>query len=357
MSSLSYAALKHITNVKSPYRGSTNRYPLGDRKRSHKYFLVDYIDNEEAYRIIYGKRWERVFITPDEMVKYKALGKDVDVNPQDPNKCWYYDVKPNEMGIVRPDNTFEFTMEYLGIGNSGFLNNMMRGLLVRSSRHGGVVYSNRYSSQQHDYAFHPVFKGLRINLESGAVHESSKYRVIGKRVSRKASKDLMKRYELMLKASEAMAKMMESKDFVETVYEVYKEASGVDLLNDASPPYYVDRKSGDTLVQKAEELVESAPLDAMILYGMSLGVESLFPHRIQYSIRKLKNSFSNYFGYMGMSSDPASIIATTKRKLTKHLYMKYPDILVESEREAGKFYTGSEWGFTILVNDREVTQY
>ena len=357
MPSLSYATLKHITNVTSPYRGSTNRYPLGDHKRSHKYFLVDYIDNEEVYRIIYGKRWERVFITPDEMVKYKALGKDVDVNPQDPEKCWYYDVKPNEMGIVRPDNTFEFTMEYLGIGNSGFLNDMMRGYLGRSSRHGGVVFTNRYSSQQNTYAFHPVFKGLRINLESGAVHESSQYRVIGKRVSRKASKDLMKRYELMFKTSETMAKMMESKDFVETVYEVYKEASGIDLLAAETGYPYVNRDFNELSYEKAESMVESAPLDAMILYGMSLGVESLFPHRIQYSIRKLKNSFSNYFGYMGMSSDPASIIATTKRKLTKHLYMKYPDVLVESEREAGKFYTGSEWGFTILVNDREVTQY
>lgn len=356
MPSLSYATLKHITNVTSPYRGSTNRYPLGDRKRSHKYFLVDYIDNEEVYRIIYGKRWERVFITPDEMVKYKALGKDVDGNPQDPNKCWYYDVKPNEMGIVRPDNTFEFTMEYLGIGNSGFLNNMMRGLLVRSSRHGGVVYSNRYSSQQHDYAFHPVFKGLRINLESGAVHESSKYRVIGKRVSRKASKDLMKRYELMLKASEAMAKMMESKDFVETVYEVYKEASGIDLLTAKTGYPYVNRDFNELSYEKAESMVESAPFDAMILYGIHLYVDSLYPHRIMHSIRKLREG-GNSYGYMGMPSDPASIIATVKSKLTKHLYKKYPGILIDVEREAGKFYTGSEWGFTILVNDREVTQY
>lgn len=356
MPSLSYAALKHITNVTSPYRGSTNRYPLGDRKRSHKYFLVDYVDGEQVFRVIYGKRWERVFITPDEMVKYKALGKDVDGNPQDPNKCWYYDVKPNEMGIVRPDNTFEFTMEYLGIGNSGFLNDMMRGYLARSSRHGGVVYTTRYSSQQNYYAFHPVFKGLRINLESGAVHESSKYRVIGKRVSRKASKDLMKRYETMLKSSEVMAKTMEAKDFIEIAYEVYKEASGIDLLTAKTGYPYVNRDFNELSYEKAESMVESAPFDAMILYGIHLYVDSLYPHRIMHSIRKLREG-GNFYGYMGMPSDPASIIATVKSKLTKHLYKKYPGILVDVEREAGKFYTGSEWGFTILVNDREVTQY
>lgn len=352
MPSLSYAALKHITNATAPYRGSTNRYPLGDRKRSHKYFLVDYIDNEEVYRVIYSKRWERVFITSDEVTKYKALGKDVEINHQYPEKCWYYDIKPNEMGIVRPDNTFEFTMEYLGIGNSAFLNDMMRGYLTRSSRHGGMVFKGI------NYAFfHPVFKGLRISLESGAVHESSQYRVIGKRVSRKASKDLMKRYETMLKSSEVMAKTMEPKDFVEVAYEVYKEASGVDLLTDSRTPYHIDRAQNDTLLNKAEELVETAPFDAMILYGMYLYVEALYPHRIQYSIRKLKNAGSNQYGYMGMPSDPANVIATIKRKLTRHLYTKHPDILMEVEREAGKFYTGSEWGFTILVGDQEVTQY
>lgn len=357
MPSLSYAALKHITNVTSPYRGSTNRYPLGDRKRSHKYFLADFIDGEQVFRIIYGKRWISTMIKEEDVEKYKALGKTVESYDGPFGKMYkYYDSEPNEMGIVRPDNTFEFSAEYLGMGNSKFLNDMMRGYLARSSRHGGVVYTTRYSSQQNDYAFHPVFKGLRINLESGAVHESSKYRVIGKRVSRKASKDMLKRYETMFKSSEVMAKTMEAKDFVEVAYEVYKDASGIDLLTAKTGYPYVNRDFNELSYEKAESMVESAPFDAMILYGIHLYVDSLYPHRIMHSIRRLREG-GNLYGYMGMSGDPASIIATVKSKLTKHLYKKYPGILIDVEREAGKFYTGSEWGFTILVNDQEMTQY
>mgnify|MGYP003336381426 FL=1 len=41
MKALTWARLTDITKTVKPYRGTTNRYPIGDRRHNHKDFVVE----------------------------------------------------------------------------------------------------------------------------------------------------------------------------------------------------------------------------------------------------------------------------------------------------------------------------
>ena len=51
MLALSWNRLTDITKAQKPYRGTTNRYPVGSRTQNTKNFYVDEIDGEKVYRI------------------------------------------------------------------------------------------------------------------------------------------------------------------------------------------------------------------------------------------------------------------------------------------------------------------
>jgi len=115
---------------------------------------------------------------------------------------------PNEVGIVRPDNTFEFTTKSLHQGLCMFVNDFIDGYVYRSSRHGGYVYNVSIKNCT-EQVFHPLFKGIRFGLgESKDVHELSKYQIFGRSVNRKESRQLMNKYADMFKVSEIMAELL-----------------------------------------------------------------------------------------------------------------------------------------------------
>lgn len=347
--SIQYQALKHITNATKPYRGSTNRFPLSKRSQSYKYFLVDQLDGEVVYRIVYGKRYKQVFIEDDQVKLYEVMGKNVVKPVAEDVKPYFYEELPNELGIVRPDNTFEFTMSSLSQGNSMILNNHMRGYVYRDSRRGGYVY-NSYDS------FHPVFEGLRFQLDDTKnVHESSKYEISGYSVSRKNAKHLTAQYQTMFKVSETIAKVISPQDFAMIICELYKEVIGIDLLNHNST-YYLGQLDRDTAVKAAEERLQSAPLDALILNGIaSDSINGFSPYKIRGVMQHIVNN--NGSSYYDRPSDPISMVDIVKRRLSKELYRRNPDVLKKREHTAGVIYPQSDWGFTITVNGNEVKQY
>ena len=142
---LNYERLKEITKIASPYRGSTNRYPIGKRTQNNKYFLEEKEGDEIIYRIIYGNSWTTTEITKEEYIVAKN-NNDPDVYEQEDwnskDKIYRrYKRKPNELGIVRPDNTFEFTKSLAngyGQGDKQILSGWSAGYLYSSSRQGGM---------------------------------------------------------------------------------------------------------------------------------------------------------------------------------------------------------------------------
>ena len=102
MKALTWARLTDITKTVKPYRGTTNRYPIGDRRHNHKDFVVEERDGEQVYVVRYGFTWR-----DHEHTKEEWLANQGGIHKRDYNgKTTYhsYSKVPAEMGIVRSDN-------------------------------------------------------------------------------------------------------------------------------------------------------------------------------------------------------------------------------------------------------------
>lgn len=357
MARFEYKVLDQITESTNPYRGTKNKYPIANRKQSHKYFTSDYLDGEKVFRIFYGRTYQAVYLPSDEIVA-QARARGEYVHQPEGGMAYYHEIKPNEVGIVRPDNTFEFTTKSLHQGLCMFINDFIEGWVYRSSRHGGYVYNVSIKNCT-EQVFHPVFKGMRFGLgENKDVHEVSKYRLTGRSVNRKESKQLMSKYSDMFKVSEIMAKTMKPEDFVMTAIEVVNTAYSIDLLKANNSYFHMEQEKHNEVLMRAEEQVSFAPLDSLILFGNRLDVDGLQFHRLYHQAKNITgNTSTGYYAYYSRLLDPLNAVEAVKRKLSKLLYERNPEVMKVRELEAGKRYPQSDWGFTITVNGKEVEQY
>jgi hypothetical protein len=337
---LNYARLKEIsTNVK-PFRGSTNRFPIGSRTHNSKVFYVDELDGETVFRICYGTTYGEKPETKESYVDATALGLTTICEitwreADDPLRYVTYVPKPREMGIVRPDNTFEFTSHHYGQGDNTIMSSWSRGFFFRSSRHGGMVYRERSGN-----VFHPIFKGMRINCEN--MESQTKYQVTGKRVMRKVAKDFLKQYVDFYKVSEAMMKAMKPEDFV---------GIGVDLAEELK----LEKTSWGTfsiprgdMHKEAQDRLQTAPLDSAVLYCLAHDVMHM-ERRVSY------HGKDNYW-----SNAPLELMCmfdSMKRKLNTEIFRNNPEVMKPIEYEMAKEYPASQWGVTIVVDGKEVEQY
>lgn len=359
MARFEYKSLDHITQTTNPYRGTKNKYPIGNRKHSHKYFISDYLNGEQVYRIFYGKAYREVYLPDDESVAIAMARGEHVVKREGKGMPFYHEVIPNEVGIVRPDNTFEFTTKSLHQGLCMFINDFIGGYIYRSSRHGGYVY-NSVDNSRGQSVFHPLFKGIRFGLgENKNVHEVSKYQLFGRSVNRKESKQLMSKYSDMFKVSEIMAKTMRPEDFVMTAIEVANEAYDINLLDEHTGGHvYASEAKRKKALEVAEARIESAPLDALLIYAVVHQVDGAQLYRLYHQGSAIKGTTNNrHNSYYARLLNPEGIVEATKRKLSRELYEKTPEVMNVRELEAGKPYKQSDWGFTITVNGKEVERY
>ena len=350
MHKMHYSALMNITKSTAPYRGSTNRFPTGKRSESHKYFLSDYLDGEQVFRVIYGKFHEKVDIPIDSVKQYEALGKNV-FQSQATNEACYYDIYPHELGIVRPDNTFEFTSNgrSLGQGVRSHIGDSLSGYLYRSSRLGGAVYKSVIRD-----TMHPIFKGLRVSCDDFRyVPDSHKYQLYTYRVNRKAARQLMAKYKTMFEVSEVMAKNLSYKDIVEIAAELLLDTLGMDITPAKAYQYfYFTETHRELMRERAEQLRVSAPLDALILNACRMDVTDFHPNKLSDTLDRIVR----HPQYL-KNVDPMGVVNNVKRKLSKLVYTENPDVLTRIELEAGKVYPQSDWGFLITMNGKEMKQY
>lgn len=337
MKALSYERLSQIALSQKPYRGTTNRYPVGDRRHNTKNFYVEEMDGQKIYRITYGHRWKEHFCTEDD---YKADPKNVHYREyaDEGEKYVRYEVIPNTLGIVRPDNTFEFTSEHgYGQGSNSIISSWSSGWFFSSSRHGGMVYRSGDT-------FHPIFKGMRVYCDTMQVHESSKYRVVGKRVNRKEGSKFLKRYEDFYKVNEVMLKVTDWKQFMETA---------VDVLNDNkidTEHWYIRPDAKRQLLEFADRSINDTPLDSCVAFAIAFDINSMWSRARAYA----NDDKSSYYR---REQDLEQLFGNIKRKLNKELYKANPSVMKRIEHEMGKYYPPSEWGVDIYVGDREVEQY
>ena len=324
MRGLSYARLEQITKTTLPYRGTTNRYPVGNRRHNLKNFYVREENGVKVFDVTYGTRHKSHQCTKEE---FDAMGGETADNNNiykhdygDRIEYIQYEVVPYRIGTVYPEEYFQFNGEYYyGQGDRAFLSDCTNGWFCNDSRRGGMVWT---FGHREFYRCIPIFKGMRISTADN-FEVLDDYAVVGKKVNRKVGKDLLAGYETFYKTAETMCKAMPRELFLETAKEIIEEDDS---------DYF----------KAAEARRDQAPLDAMILYAMALDVG-----KIEYQIRN-----PNWY-----QAEPHEIFCNLKRHMNKRLYKEHPEVFIPVHYGKGEAYPPSIWGYEVMVNGEVQQQY
>ena len=323
MINLSYARLKRISLSEKPYRGSTNRFPIYGRRHNTKYFLTDEENGETIFKVMYGWQYSRKPITAEEYVEFEKNGKNV-YHDTVANTYALWVRVPCEMGVVRSDDTFEFTAtggDYYQ-GARKFLSDASSGYFNNDSRRGGMVFN----SARH--GFYPIHEGMRVDIKT--MKPTKPITIVGKAVDRKASKKLMAEHQNFFKIAETMCKAMTPESWLDTAKTIYLD-------------YDIEDKKFKEILTLAEAMKSSAPLDALVLYA--LGMDTHFGWRLKHPASWHRHK------------EAIEVFNAMKAKLCKQIYRENEDTFKTVTYEMGKVYPPSIWGYTLMVDGVEVEQY
>ena len=326
MRGFDYKRLEQITKVEKPFRGTTNRFPIGDRRHNLKNFYVREENGVEVFDVTCGTRWHSTVITKEEYDAERAMGKNNvhEYTHSTPHEYIRYEHPVHVLGTSRPDGWFEFNAEGsypYGQGEKKFLSDYTGGWFANDSRRGGMTWTTR---NQRGVRIMPIFKGLKVSTD-GEMTPEFEYVVIGKKVDRKVGKEVLAGYEHFYKVSETMCKAMDRDAFLRTAKEVLEEHKG-----DCDDFAY------------AEALRDEAPLDAMILYAVALDVG-----RIQQQI--MHPNWGR--------TEPIEFFENLKRNMNNRIYKEHREVFKDIRYSMGEVYPPSVWGYEIEVNGNIVQQY
>jgi len=344
MYGFNYERLTKITEQQKPYRGSDNRFPMERRTRNEKYFLVEMEGGEKVYDVVYGKRYTNEPISKETYDTLKALGSErvweTEEYDYDKHKhtgvMTYYkrDIYPNVLVRVRPDNTVEFTKDEYHQGERNFLSQNASGGFINDSRRGGLIYTH-YHHNHKPKIMHAIYQGMRIACDSEL--SVVPYEVELKKVDRRLAKESLKPYENFFKISEVMCKTMPYEQFKDTALEICNER-----FPDEKVLYDIE---GRRFLKEAQSCVQSAPLDALILYALAYDV-----NRFAWSFR-WGRSLTNDQG-----EKTYQLYMATKRRVLRDLYVAHKEIFKTYRVQGGEYFPASEWGIEVIVNSEVVRQ-
>ena len=324
MRGLSYARLEQITKVEKPYRGTTDRYPVGNRRHNLKNFFVREENGVKVFDVTYGTRHKSHHCTKEE---FDAMGGETS-NTNNIYKHDYgdrieyirYELVPYRVGTVYPEGYFQFNAEYYyGQGDRAFLSDCTNGWFSNDSRRGGMVWT---FGHREFYRCIPIFKNMRISTADN-FEVLDDYAVVGKKVNRKVGKDLLGGYETFYKTAETMCRAMPRELFLEIAKEIIEE-------------------NKDRYFEAAEARRDQAPLDAMILYALSMDVGKIDAQILH----------PNWY-----QAEPHEIFCNLKRKMNNVIYKEHPEVFTPVRYGKGESYPPSIWGYEVEVNGETVQQY
>ena len=351
MKYINYKTLKNITITHPPYRGSLNRYPWSNRKQSYKYFIHERTDSgKEYFRVVYGKRWSSEEVTKEV---YDTLQENErgHYSPQNNaslvDKYVRYFSYPNELGIVRPDNTFEFTSDNYGQGERQIMSSVVshyNGYFMTDCRRAGDMYVKGRMGDDASIML-PIFKGLRVDCDTMIPVPDHEYKLYGRRVNRKNGKEFLKQYDDFFKVAEVMMKTIKMENFVQIGADRVKAEK---LFDETS--YYAFATDGKKVIEMAKSLMLDDPLEAASLFCIGLGDRGLGNFRWLVSnylkMRSLK--------LLDTGRSAEELYPTLRRSVCNMLYRDNPDVLGKVEFEFGKPFPASTWGYVVEVDGKEV---
>jgi hypothetical protein len=183
----------------------------------------------------------------------------------------------------------------------------------------------------------PIYKGLRVNCET--MQPTKPITVIGRKVDRKVGKTLLAKYADFYAVTEVMTKAMDYEVFVKTMNEVMNDHLGGNIAQDHT-----------VYSAKAEEIMETAPLDSAMLYIMGWDIGGM-----RWNLRRFIDS--NITRYSSSEDTPHTMFLNLKRKLNKEIYKQNDEVFKKVEYTNSEMFPPSEWGYTVMVDGMEVKQY
>jgi hypothetical protein len=279
-------------------------------------------------------------LTKEEYEELEKQGSPRLNKYQDGDGSWTYykyEVKPNILGVVRSDNTFEFTGGRYGQGDRGIMSDYSTGYFATDSRRGGMIWRGRLNGNG-DWGIMPIYHGMRIHCET--MRPTKPITVVGRKVDRKVGKDLLASYAGFYTTTEVMTKAMNYEVFVKTM---------VDVISEHIPnnDFYLDHKVYTSI---ADTLIDTAPLDAAMLYIFAWDIGNM-----RWNLRRFMDT--QYGRYSAHEDEPHDMFINLKRRLNKEVYKANDGVFKKVEYTNTEMYPPSEWGYTVMVDGVEVKQY
>jgi hypothetical protein len=339
-SRLSYKNLQQITHTQDPFRGTMNFPMYKDRRQPYSCFQLVEVGNDIEYHVAYHRTSEEIEISEERYNLLKDVrGKSVHKKDREWQSYDFFEYKriPNTIAIVRSDNTVEFVKNHYWQGERVKLSQWMGYYANHSDSYrfgGDVMTRNIVNGGQ---ATFPIFKGLRINVETCQPHESLDIKVFRRTIDRKKSKVLMEKYNKGLIVADAMLKCLDTDTMMVSVKELLEEYKKKDDNGYA----YV---STDTMMQIGDNLLDSgSEFEASLMYAMGLKLDGFSVYSIE--------------AYKGVNRynrvcEPKNLVSRVKACIAKKAYSLHKPFIEEEVPFLGT--KGSEWGLRVVVNGVEV---
>lgn len=330
---LTYSRLLNIYQNVKPIRG-TNRFPFWYRSHTWKYFTAKEINNELVFEVNYGWTWMNKLELSDAdfHAQKNSMGKrelsrwqkDSDTN------TWYKYLKQDRpLGLVYPDNTFEFTMNSLGQGDRYILSSWNnKHYLKHDVKMGGCVAVVRHLENKPNKII-PLFVGMRVCIDTFEPHENSRYELKVKKLNRVKAKETFNLYKDKLSLARTFIKTMDNRTLQETADETMKSC----LDEDNTWYRWWDISLRERVLDKLHTKLDTDPVGVIAGYMKAL--------RVNWG-----NLDVNYH-------NTEQLFNMLIPKLRKYIYIKNKtfDVEVKPHTESIK---QSDWGTDVYVNNQLV---
>jgi len=227
--------------------------------------------------------------------------------------------------IIRSDNTVEIVTNVFHQGMRMIFSawNYANGVFQSSVEHGGIVYGRRDS--RGDIRI-PIFKNIRFNMDTMAVHESSKYLATYSTVDRNKSKEAMSIYQDKLNSAYAFITCMDRESFNQDKEEVTNE-----LTPDNKGSHWWSDAMRKEAISLADNIFFEKPVEAIYVYMKAFNVAY----------------------HTSSQAQPSDWINGFKKKFAKHIQVKHDAFTKEYLTHLENFKS-SPWNIEITVNGKMV---
>lgn len=311
---INYSNMTVTVKYQAPYRNSGNAYPLGDRKYSSRHFRKE---DDGSFSVWYSNR-ERT----DQFV--------TGTTPESEKRHENY-MKNCRLGLVRPDNSFEFVASLYEQGENMMLSEGLNGRLYNDvTKDGLMLIKGKYT--------HPVFQGLRIDCTTGKA--VTDYKIFRQVLDRKKANEYMKQYAEFVRVGPVMYQSMTDRGLSEVYDDLYTEygedgftrLGDVEAMRMVKEGKYVDAVCVFGMKRQWGVVYETRQRAVMRASGEPIpdGLFKLYPRVKELALRRVKNDFRD--------------IAVAEDK----------SLFEYEQLEAGHNPPSSKWPYKITVNGEQV---